>query len=143
MSDFNSKQILEFTDNLLEFVSQNEIAELKYRNKDKYISECNNKFKEYFERFPKLFFLIIDNPQEYIRSGRNRLLKQLKMKDNIDNKKISFEEASQKIGKEYYNKYVKPVIKEDAVLNTEQKPTNEISQLINQFNKNNIKDNTK
>ena len=114
MSDFNSKQILEFCDNLYNFVQKSYIAELRATDRSKYVSKCNNKFKEFFERFPTLFYKILDNPESFNKHGRNELLKMLKMKDNIDNNKISHEAASKEIGKKYYNKYVKPVVGDDS-----------------------------
>jgi|TARA_B110000037_G_C17003552_1_gene458285 hypothetical protein len=133
-----SKEILEYCDSILEFTLRDSLSELRHKNRNEYVSKCNTKYPEFFKRYPALFFKIIDNPNGFKNNGRKRLLKFLNIKEDIDLKKISHEEASKNIGRKYYNEYVKPVIKED---NTRTGGTvkNQISEMINNYKKDNNK----
>ena len=129
-----STEILEYCDSLLKYVQHDYLTELRHTNRELYVSKCNSKYEEFFKKYPTLFYKIIDEPISFKEHGRKRLLKMLNIKTNIDNNKISHEEASKNIGKSYYNEYVKPVIKNEPV-HTSKKVKNEISEMINNLSK--------
>ena len=98
-----SKEILEYCDSILEFTLRDSLSELRHKNRNEYVSKCNTKYPEFFKRYPALFFKIIDNPNGFKNNGRKRLLKFLNIKEDIDLKKISHEEASKNIGRKLLN----------------------------------------
>tara|TARA_B110000037_G_scaffold212351_1_gene265028 strand:- start:1909 stop:2328 length:420 start_codon:yes stop_codon:yes gene_type:complete len=130
MSNIRSKEILEYCDSILIFTMRDRLTELRHTNRDEYVSKCNTKYEDFFTKYPTLFYKIIDDPISFKNHGRKRLLKMLNIKADVDSNKTSHEEASKKIGRSYYNEYVKPVINTDDQ-HTSGKVKNEISQLIN------------
>ena len=124
-----SSEILDYCDEILEFVMRDSMAVLSRTDRDEYVNKCNTKYEDFFTKYPTLFYKIIDDPISFKNHGRKRLLKMLNTKNDIDTNKTTHEEASKKIGKSYYNEYVKPVIKEEPN-RTSENVKNEISQLI-------------
>lgn len=124
-----SSEILDYCDEILEFAMRDSMMVLSRTDRDEYVNKCNTKYEDFFTKYPTLFYKIIDDPVSFKNHGRKRLLKMLNTKNDIDTNKTTHEEASKKIGKSYYNEYVKPVIKEEPN-RTSENVKNEISQLI-------------
>ena len=67
-------------------------------------------FGDFSERYPTLFQLMCRNPFDF---ERGRLVQMLQMRNQIYRKEISFDQASKKVGRQYYNEFVKPSIPEN------------------------------
>ena len=103
----SSEYILENCNKILKHTKRDDISELRYTDRTKYVQNMCRKFEEFFEKYPTLFYKIIENPFEF---NMSRLENMLNMKRKIDDNKISHENASKKIGASYYNEFVKPYV---------------------------------
>lgn len=79
------------------------------RNNDinNYKQECMIKFTNFHQRYPTLFFSIIENPSSF---PIYRLDEMLNLKEKIDNNKLNEERASIHLGQKYYNEFVKDTV---------------------------------
>ncbi len=57
--------------------------------------------------YPGLFATILDNPKKF---DMNRLRQMLAMRKKINNNSMTHEEASTKIGQQYYDEFAKPLV---------------------------------
>lgn len=97
-------------ENILRFCKIDENRELLITNRTEYVQMMCKKYNTFFERYPTLFYKMIENP---INFNMERLCHMLNMKAKIDNNNISHEDASKKIGAKYYNEFVKPFVKDE------------------------------
>lgn len=79
------------------------------RNNDinNYKQECMIKFTNFHQRYPTLFFSIIENPSSF---PIYRLDEMLNLKEKIDNNKLNEQRASIHLGQKYYNEFVKDTV---------------------------------
>jgi len=79
------------------------------RNNDinNYKQECMIKFTNFHQRYPTLFFSIIENPSSF---PIYRLDEMLNLKEKIDNNKLNEQRASIHLGQKYYNEFVKNTV---------------------------------
>ena len=79
------------------------------RNNDinNYKEECMIKFTNFHQRYPTLFFSIIENPSSF---PIYRLDEMLNLKEKIDNNKLNEQRASIHLGQKYYNEFVKDTV---------------------------------
>ena len=79
------------------------------RNSDisNYKQECMTKFTNFHQRYPTLFFSIIENPTSF---PIYRLDEMLNLKEKIDNNQINEQRASIHLGQKYYNEFVKDTV---------------------------------
>jgi len=79
------------------------------RNNDinNYKQECMIKFTNFHQRYPTLFFSIIENPSSF---PIYRLDEMLNLKDKIDNNKLNEQRVSIHLGQKYYNEFVKDTV---------------------------------
>lgn len=94
---------------LLTLVSREDMRKLAKIRRPQYIGILNQKFPEFHMGYPALFNLIVDEPDKF---EMNRLLNMLKIRSRVSNGEITYDTASEKIGQEYYNEYVKPHVNE-------------------------------
>jgi hypothetical protein len=107
-SDIIKKQVEE----LITFcLTRNNII-LKKDNIDEYKQVCMRQFTNFHQKYPTLFFSIIENPTSF---PLYRLNEMLNLKRKIEENEINEEHASVHLGKKYYNEFVK-----DTVINLDQ-----------------------
>ena len=122
----SSEKILRDVNMLMNFLKRDEIRELfdaseeRKSNGDltkeatlareKYVKECAKSFETFYYRYTTLFYSIIDNPKTF---EMDKLLKYLNLKNRVEvSKDITHKEASEQIGVEQYDKYIKPYVDE-------------------------------
>lgn len=76
---------------------------------DLYKQECMIKFTNFHQRYPTLFFSIIENPSSF---PLYRLDEMLNLKNKIDNDQLTEERVSIHLGQKYYNEFVKDTVSE-------------------------------
>jgi hypothetical protein len=76
---------------------------------DLYKQECMIKFTNFHQRYPTLFFSIIENPSSF---PLYRLDEMLSLKKKIDNEQLTEERVSIHLGQKYYNEFVKDTVSE-------------------------------
>ena len=76
---------------------------------DTYKQECMIKFTNFHQRYPTLFFSIIENPSSF---PLYRLDEMLSLKKKIDNEELNEQRASIHLGQKYYNEFVKDTVSE-------------------------------
>ena len=76
---------------------------------DLYKQECMIKFTNFHQRYPTLFFSIIENPSSF---PLYRLDEMLNLKKKIDNQQLTEERVSIHLGQKYYNEFVKDTVSE-------------------------------
>jgi hypothetical protein len=74
-----------------------------------YKQECMIKFTNFHQRYPTLFFSIIENPSSF---PLYRLDEMLSLKKKIDNEQLTEERVSIHLGQKYYNEFVKDTVSE-------------------------------
>lgn len=100
-----SEKIILHVKSLIKFVSTNEMKKLKTDLPGNYRAISMEKFEKFFERYPSLFNMIIDDPVNF---EMKRLIKMLELKDKCDSNEISVDDATKQVGQEYYDEYVAP-----------------------------------
>lgn len=74
---------------------------------DTYKQECMIKFTNFHQRYPTLFFSIIENPSSF---PLYRLDEMLSLKRKIDDGGLNEQRASIHLGQKYYNEFVKDTV---------------------------------
>lgn len=80
-----------------------------------YIQFCARTFETFYFRYTSLFYLIVDEPEEFNNNGPSmkKLKKFINLKDRVEiTKDVTHKEVSEQIGKEAYEKYVTPIVKD-------------------------------
>lgn len=85
-----------------------EVIEFAKRNRNR-ITVINN-FETFYENYPALVNLIIDDPFNFDFS---RLISMLSIREKVLNKEVSYDDASLYVGEKYYEEFVKPKIGEE------------------------------
>jgi hypothetical protein len=94
-------------EDLLKFCLTKDMTKKRNDNMDNYKQECMRNYSEFHERYPTLFFLIIENPSTFPIYRLNELLN---VKNLVDKNKISEKNASIALGQKYYNEFVKDTV---------------------------------
>jgi hypothetical protein len=68
---------------------------------------CMKQFTDFHQKYPTLFFSIIENPSTF---PLYRLNEMLYLKKKIEEKEINEEKASIHLGQKYYNEFVKDTV---------------------------------
>ena len=80
---------------------------MRKNNIDEYKQVCMRLFTDFHQKYPTLFFSIIENPSSF---PLYRLDEMLNLKKNIEEKKINEEKASVYLGQKYYDEFAKSVV---------------------------------
>lgn len=99
--------LLKIIESVIAFTTTEEMHNLSKYNNTIYRKRAIDKFPEFSTTHPGLFNTIIDNPKKF---DMNRLRQMLNMRKKINNNDITFEEASTKIGQQYYDEFAKPLV---------------------------------
>ena len=94
---------------IIAFCLKKENNLLRRDNIDQYKQILMNKFTDFHQKFPTLFFSLIENPTTF---PLYRLDEMLNLKKKIENKEIDKDKISVHLGQKYYNEFVKDVITE-------------------------------
>ena len=130
-----SEKIMRDVNMLLECVNSEKMTELRTRSRirhetgrkkgeltadatearTEYVQTCARTFETFYFRYTSLFYLIVDEPEEFNNNGpaMKKLKKFINLKDRVEiTKDVTHKEVSEQIGKEAYDKYVNPVVKD-------------------------------
>jgi len=89
------------------FCLKKENTDFRLKDLAEYKQMCMRKFTSFFEKYPTLFFSIIENPSTF---PLYRLDEMLILKSKIDNKDIDEHGASVQLGQKYYDEFVKDTV---------------------------------
>lgn len=94
---------------LINFCVKRENMLLRRNNIDEYKRMMMTKFYYIHEKYPTLFFTIIENPTTFPIS---RLEEMLSLKKQIENNITTNEQASVHLGQKYFDEFVKDTVKD-------------------------------
>ncbi len=100
----SSDEIRQNVNQLLQFCMRRENMNLRRDNIDEYKQKCMQTFTDVHQRYPTLFFTIIENPTTF---PIGRLEELLRFKKKIEREEATEEEVSKELGEKYYNEFVK------------------------------------
>ena len=104
----NSDTIRKNIEDLITFCVKRDNLILKRDNIDNYKRLMMDKFYYIHQKYPTLFFNVIENPTTFPIS---RLEEMLSLKKNIENNITTNDEASVHLGQKYFDEFVKDRIK--------------------------------
>ena len=104
-SDTIKKQVTE----IIAFCIKRENIIMRKENIDSYKQTCMIKFTHFHQKYPTLFFSLIENPSSF---PLYRLDEMLSLKRKIDDNEIIEQKASAHLGQKYYNEFVKDTVSE-------------------------------
>ena len=93
---------------LVQFCLNKENTQLRQRNMDQYKKLCMDTHSYFHQKYPTLFFLIIENPSTF---PMYRLDELLNVKKLVEQNKISEKNANVALGQKYYDEFVKDTVK--------------------------------
>ena len=103
----SDQDLLKLLTNLKKSATTQSMEVLHKQNFSLYRKELINKYKDFSIDYPSLFELFIEDPVNF---DMDRLFNMLKLKKNVESQNISYETASAKIGQEYFDEFVQPVV---------------------------------
>lgn len=89
------------------FCLKRENTEFRIRDLAEYKQMCMRQFTSFFEKYPTLFFSVIENPSTF---PLYRLDEMLKLKSKIESKDIDEHGASVQLGQKYFDEFVKDTV---------------------------------
>jgi len=92
---------------IISFCLKKDNSDFRIRDLAEYKQMCMRQFTSFFEKYPTLFFSIIENPSTF---PLYRLNEMLALKSKIDNKDIDEHGASIQLGQKYYDEFVKDTV---------------------------------
>ena len=105
----NASEIRKQVTELITFCLKGENNVLRRNNIDEYKRLVMTRYTNFHQKFPTLFFSIIENPSSF---PLYRLDEMLKLKSKIEKKEIDENQASVHLGQKYYNEFVKETVSE-------------------------------
>jgi hypothetical protein len=104
-SDVIKKQVNE----IIAFCIKRENTIMRKEKIDEYKQICMRKFTNFHQKYPTLFFSLIENPSSF---PLYRLDEMLSLKRKIEDNEINEQRASVHLGQKYYNEFVKDTVSE-------------------------------
>ena len=105
----NSDIIEEKVKDIISFCLKKDMTIKRRDSIDEYKQICMIKFTDFHQKYPTLFFSIIEKPSSF---PLYRLNEMLRLKKKIENNEINEEKASIHLGHKYYNEFVKDTVAE-------------------------------
>ena len=105
----NADTIKKNIEDLISFCVKRENMILRRENIDHYKRIMMDKFYYIHQKYPTLFFTIIENPTTFPIS---RLEEMLSLKKQIETNVTTDEQASIHLGQKYFNEFVKDTVKD-------------------------------
>ena len=101
--------IKENVEKILEFCLLKENRTLRRENMDAYKQKCMRQFTFMHQKYPTLFFSLIENPTTF---PIYRLEEMLSLKKRIETTELTTENASVRVGQQYYDEFIKDTVTE-------------------------------
>jgi hypothetical protein len=101
--------IKENVEKILEFCLLKENRTLRRENMDAYKQKCMREFTFMHQKYPTLFFSLIENPTTF---PIYRLEEMLSLKKRIEIEELTTENASVRVGQQYYDEFIKDTVTE-------------------------------
>ena len=101
--------LLRVIESLIAMATSDELQTIYKVNSTQYHRMLTQKYQEFSLTYPGLFNTIVDNPKNF---DMGRLKQMLEMKKRVKERELSYEEASTKIGQQYYDEFAKPLVDE-------------------------------
>ena len=101
--------IKENVEKILEFCLLKENRTLRRENIDAYKQKCMREFTFMHQKYPTLFFSLIENPTTF---PIYRLEEMLSLKKRIETEELTTENASVRVGQQYYDEFIKDTVSE-------------------------------
>jgi hypothetical protein len=102
-----SEDIKKYVSIMITFCLKRDNTLMRNQNIDEYKQVCMREFIDFHQKYPTLFFSIIENPSTF---PLYRLNEMLEIKSKIDNNEIEEQKASIHIGQKYYDEFVKDTV---------------------------------
>jgi hypothetical protein len=102
-ADIIKKQV----DDILKFCLNKTNVIFRNKNMDEYKQVCMRQFTNFHQKYPTLFFSIIENPTTFPLYRFNEMIQ---LKKNIEFNNLSEKDASIQLGQKYYNEFVKETV---------------------------------
>ena len=99
--------LIKTIESLIDYATSKDMQIIYKMNNVQYHKNLTNKYQEFSLTYPGLFNTIVDNPKDF---DMKRLKDMLAMKNKIKQKELTYEEASTKIGQQYYDEFAKPLV---------------------------------
>jgi hypothetical protein len=103
----SADQIKKSIQELLQFCLRRENLQLRKENIDEYKQKCMQTYTDVHQKYPTLFFTVIENPTGF---PMGRLDELLRFKRKIETQEANEEEVNKELGEKYYNEFVKDKI---------------------------------
>ena len=113
----SNSAIKKTANSLISTASNAEMKTLKLIDNKAYRIKLTSMYYDFSMTYPGLFNVIIEDPEKF---PMKRLDEMLELKKKIQSKSISYEKASTKVGKQYYDEFVKKHVSEDKETNNEE-----------------------
>ena len=104
-----SEVIKKQVNDIISFCIKRENSLMRNQNIDEYKQICMRTFTNFHQKYPTLFFSIIENPSSF---PLYRLDEMLSLKRKIESNEINEQRASVHLGQKYYNEFVKDTVSE-------------------------------
>ena len=101
--------IKENIEKIMEFCLLKENRTLRRENMDAYKQKCMREFTFMHQKYPTLFFSLIENPTTF---PIYRLEEMLSLKKRIETEELTTENASVRVGQQYYDEFIKDTVTE-------------------------------
>ena len=101
--------IKENVEKIMEFCLLKENRTLRRENMDAYKQKCMREFTFMHQKYPTLFFSLIENPTTF---PIYRLEEMLSLKKRIEIEELTTENASVRVGQQYYDEFIKDTVSE-------------------------------
>ena len=101
--------IKENVEKIMEFCLLKENRTLRRENMDAYKQKCMREFTFMHQKYPTLFFSLIENPTTF---PVYRLEEMLSLKKRIEIEELTTENASVRVGQQYYDEFIKDTVTE-------------------------------
>ena len=105
----SANEIKEQVSEIIKYCLKRENNTMRRDNIDHYKQNCMRVFTDFHQKYPTLFFSIIENPSSF---PLYRLDEMLNLKKKIEENEINEEKASVHLGQKYYNEFVKNTVSE-------------------------------
>jgi len=104
---FDDNRLIKTVNTLIKVASTDEMQLLSKMNNVQYRAKLTELNQDFAITYPALFASLTDDPKKF---DMKRLYQMLEMKKQVEKKKVSYEEASNKVGQQYYDEFAKPII---------------------------------
>lgn len=105
--ELNNDGIMQAVIGLLKLVKTGDMVIMRKTNRPKYIQTIDREYADFHERYPALYGMIIDDPDNF---QMNRLIEMLSLKKNVEQDGANYESVSTSLGQKYFDEFVKPVM---------------------------------